>query len=227
MAAVSRPHRPRAPGSVRAVILSLGLLCAPAGSAPVSAQVTDDPIGPFVVDARMAVPFFGQDTLAASAGLPSSSLPSRGLGLNLGGHGYFARLGFATLGAGAEILIARGRQVRDPAAPPEDPAEVRTSIFALAPAMSVSFGSRQGWSYLSGGLGWARLIVVAEPSPDPDAEATRTIHYGGGARWFAREHVAFSFDLRFYAIGARAATPSVPAGPAMTLFVLNVGASFK
>ena len=28
----------------------------------------------------------------------------------------------------------------------------------------------------------------------------KTINYGGGARWFAKAHVAFSFDVRFYAI---------------------------
>ena len=34
----------------------------------------------------------------------------------------------------------------------------------------------------------------------PDDEPLNTINYGGGARWFIKPHVAFSFDVRFYAI---------------------------
>ena len=63
--------------------------------------------------------------------------------------------------------------------------------------------------------------------PDPSG-GTKTINYGGGARWFAKKHLALSVDLRFYAINPHGGLRrSVPRVPRMTLMMLSAGASFK
>src|SRR4029078_13011763 len=78
---------------------------------------------------------------------------------------------------------------------------------SVAPQLSFNFGTGRGWSYLSGGLGqstWS--LVPADCLPFPtDTDRLKTINYGGGARWFMKSHVAFSFDVRFYAINPGAA----------------------
>jgi hypothetical protein len=58
-------------------------------------------------------------------------------------------------------------------------------------------------------------------------ERLKTIDYGGGARWFAKPHLAFSFDLRFYAINPSAPTLTLPAGPRTRLMVFGAGVSIK
>ena len=42
-----------------------------------------------------------------------------------------------------------------------------------------------------------------------------------------KAHVAFSFDVRFYSINARAATATDPGHEKMRRLVLNAGLSFK
>ena len=39
----------------------------------------------------------------------------------------------------------------------------------------------------------------SDPLP-VDEDPIGTINYGGGARWFAKKHMAFSLDVRFYEI---------------------------
>jgi hypothetical protein len=55
----------------------------------------------------------------------------------------------------------------------------------------------------------------------------KTINYGGGARWFIKPHVAFSFDVRFYAIKSRSRLDGAPASPRTTLMVIGAGVSIK
>ena len=100
---------------------------------------------------------------------------------------------------------------------------------AVSPQLSLNFGKRSGWSYLSGGIGWASLTseVQVDGPLENASERRRTLNYGGGARWFAKEHLAFTFDLRFYSIGAGEASVSGPALPAMRLMVFSAGVSVK
>ena len=56
---------------------------------------------------------------------------------------------------------------------------------------------------------------------------TRAINYGGGARWFAKEHIAFTFDLRFYRIDAQEADHGRPAYGGRRLMVFSAGISVK
>jgi hypothetical protein len=191
---------------------------------------TAEPIGPFAADLRLTVPRFKDDVnVAAALGVASTNLPTRGLGIMGGAHWYPARLGIVTLGIGGEVLISRGSNTLEP----EEEggaagATVNTRFSTLSPQISLNFGRRQGWSYLTGGLGWAGFRTEIAESPVADGlSRPRALNYGGGARWFAREHLAFALDLRFYAIGAQAATPGRPAYPSMTLMVFSAGLSFK
>ena len=54
-----------------------------------------------------------------------------------------------------------------------------------------------------------------------------TINYGGGARWFMKRHLAFSFDVRFYAIDPTTPLPNRPSGPRTTLLSFGAGMSLK
>lgn len=192
----------------------------------------EEPIAPFVVDARGVMARFKQDpTVAASLGVASTELPTRGLGLAVGGHVYPLRTRSFALGLGGELLLrARGSHTVPPTEEdgPDGPTIV-TRMTAVSPQLSLNFGKRSGWSYLSGGIGWASLTseVQADGPLENPSGRRRTLNYGGGARWFAQEHLAFTFDLRFYSIGAGEGTVGGPALPAMRLMVFSAGVSLK
>jgi hypothetical protein len=209
------------------LLLSLLSLFATAGES--HAQIAE-PVGPFAVDARVVFPRFKEDTGIASAlGVSSENLPSRGLGLAGGGHWYPVHMGPVTLGLGAEIIISRGSNTLEPETEgaPAGPT-VNTRFSAFTPQLSLNFGSGRGWSYLTGGLGWGafRTERANDPVGEPDS-TPRVFNYGGGARWFAKKHVAFALDLRFYVVNAQIATIERPAYPATTMMVFSGGVSFK
>ena len=198
-------------------------------AAPAAAQ-NSEPIGLFAGDVRIALPGFKQEgSIATGLGVQTLDLPTRGLGLVFGAHIYPARRGVITLGLGAELMRSgRSRTAEAPATGGATDRTVHTSFWAFSPQLSLNFGSRQGWSYISGGLGWGRFTTELEASPLPDAEGRlRTINYGGGARWFVNEHVALSLDLRFYAINAQEASLGRPAFPRSTIVAFNVGVGLK
>ena len=218
------------PRSIRA---TLGLLLVLLAAAPLHAQdpavppLVDEPIAPFVADARGVIARFKQlPGLAAAAGVESTDLPTRGLGLVVGAHLYpLRRPGFA-LGVGGELLLrARAGRTLPPATAtgPDGPTVV-TRMTALSPQVSLNFGKRDGWSYVSGGIGWASLTAERQDAPVGDpASRPRALNYGGGARWFVRDHLAFSIDLRFYAVNAQAVTATRPAYPKTTVMIFSAG----
>ena len=212
--------------TVRVLLLVVAVLFA----APLARAQTKEPIGPFAVDTRVGFPGFKETPEVATAiGVNTTDLPGRGLGLAFGAHWYPARKGAVTLGLGGEIFLSRGSRNRQPTQQggAEGPA-VRTSFSSVAPQLSFNFGARRGWSYISGGIGWVSFTTEVEDKPLPDPESrTSGINYGGGARWFAKKHVALAIDLRFYAISAQEAGRTRPAFPRMTLVVFTAGASFK
>jgi len=189
-----------------------------------------EPIGRFAADARIALPRFPEDAATATTlGVTADNLPSRGLGVAAGVHFYPARLGPVALGIGGEWLLSRGSKTLDPeeeggASGPT----VNTRFSALSPQLSLNFGGRSGWSYVSGGIGWAAFTTELEDSPVADATGrTRAINYGGGARWFAKKHLAFTFDLRFYRINPQDATAGRPAYGGRRMMVFSAGIGLK
>ena len=197
------------------------------------AQTEPGKIPIFAADVRLAFPRFKQDPVVASGlAVAVEDLPTVGLGLVAGAHLYPIRSKVIALGFGAEFLTSRARRTR--AATTEGGAEgptVRTQLSGLAPQVSLNFGHRDGWSYISGGLGSMSLTSEIEAtgttSPDDSSTRSKTINYGGGARWFATKHIAVSLDLRFYAVSPREPTGTDRGYPRMTVMVFTGGIGFR
>jgi Outer membrane protein beta-barrel domain len=204
-----------------------------AGLATVAAaqEAEKEPIGRFAVDARVALPRFKEDAATATAlGVTTDNLPSRGLGLATGVTLYPVRLGKVALGVGGEWLVfSSGSKTLEPQTTGgADGPTVQTHFSVLSPQVSLNFGGRDGWSYVSGGMGWAAFTTELETSPVADSDgSTRAINYGGGARWFAKPHLAFTFDLRFYKINPQDAAPGRPAYGGRRMMVFSAGISMK
>ena len=198
--------------------------------ATVTPAAAQDPgsIGPFVLDLRGAFVSLGQNgELAAQRGLASSQLPASGLGINVGGHVYLFRWRVITFGVGASALFASASQSPGPDDPDPDGPTVKTRFTAISPQLSFNFGDGDGWSYISGGLGTSRMSVFIDDGNEPDQRSAGTLNYGGGARWFVKQRLAFTFDLRFYAISPLERTDTEPGSPRMSRMVFSVGVSIQ
>jgi hypothetical protein len=206
-------------------IWSFVLVCLTGGAA--EAQI-DRSIGPFAVDVRGTFPGFPADVeLAESRGLDVSELPGRGLGVDAGAHVYLFTWKAVTFGLGAQFTHARSRST--PPASSPDLRAVTEEFTSFAPQLSFNFGTGDGWSYISGGIGRSTWSVVPddqEPGP-ADEERLFTINYGGGARWFAKPHLAFTFDVRFYAVDPGTPQAELPGSPRTTLLIIGAGISIR
>jgi len=150
----------------------------------------------------------------------------------VGAHFYPFRWRAVTFGIGGEFATSHASKT-----PPAGVAALRPSeerYRSLAPQLSFNFGNGHGWSYLSGGIGRSTWAITPEGQEDypPDSEPLKTINYGGGARWFIRSHLAFSFDVRFYAINPGLSFVTAdgtvrPGSPRTTLLVIGAGVSVK
>ena len=159
-------------------------------------------------------------------------VPSRGFGVDLGGHLYFGSIGPARLGIGAALLRARGT-ASEPVvagttarAAPTKP-DVVATITAIAPQLSLNFGSAEGWSYVSAGFGRGRVSSstsafgsggVAMPAATRHGDSASSVNIGFGARWFTSTHMAFSFDVRFHMLSTT---------PRTTITVGSAGISLR
>lgn len=209
------------------VVLLWACLIAP----PVAAQDPPPRIGPFVVDVHGTMPRFPADDqqLAESRGLLLSELPGAGLGLRAGAHIYPLRWKAVTFGLGADLTLGRAHHASAEIADNISGRATTERFTHIAPQISFNFGDGDGWSYLSGGIGTSTWSVVPDTAPAqaPDTEKLTTINYGGGARWFMKRHVAFSFDVRFYAVDPTTPLPGRPSGPRTTLLSFGAGVSLK
>jgi hypothetical protein len=213
---------------MRLVVVSFVIAAVTSRTPPASAQEPPPKIGPFAVDLHATVPRFPDDLqLANSRGMTLAELPGVGIGVQIGLHVYLLTWRAITFGVGGEFASSRARQT-----PPAGAQSVRpaTETFtSLAPQLSFNFGNGHGWSYVSGGIGqstWSIVPEGQEPFPS-DSDRLRTINYGGGARWFAKSHLAFSFDVRFYAIDPGTPYFGFPGSPRTTLMVVGAGVSVK
>ncbi len=211
------------------LIVTCAIVC-PVSATAQETQPEDLPIGRYVADVRFNFPKFKQDPNAASGiGVAAENLPTRGFGLVVGAHWYPLRLGIVTVGIGGELSRAsRGKTMNTGTETAPVEVAVKTRFAAVSPQVSFNFGARDGWSYISGGIGWSTYTSerVDDPLPDPES-GTKTINYGGGARWFAKKHLAFGFDVRFYAVNPQLATATRPAFPRMTVMALCGGISIR
>jgi hypothetical protein len=126
------------------------------------------------------------------------------------------------------MVLARDSSTVDVEEGAEEGPALTTRLSGFAPQISFNFGRDEGWSYISGGLGAARMTTErSDVVVSGTAARTRMLNYGGGARFFNTPHLAFTFDIRFYAISPREATTSVPAYPRAKFMVLSAGVAFK
>jgi hypothetical protein len=184
-----------------ALVLTTSFPVAPA----VAQSINPGPPGPFVFDLR-----------AATSGVPSSnelfpelavgeSVPTRGFGGSIGGHLYPIQIGPTRLGIGADVMLVRGSTPG-----------VSSTFLSVDPQLSVNFGTSEGWSYLSAGVGPAR--VKGNPGV---SDTVRAFNWGGGARWFLGPHFGVGFDVRVHNL---AASQVLPKGTAVSA---AVGISMK
>jgi hypothetical protein len=176
-----------------------------------------------------------------------TNVPSRGYGAEIGAHVYFMNLGPARLGAGVGLLRVRGTASAvvagsgssSAASTPVSSPDVHATLTAVAPQLSINFGSAAGWSYLSAGVGQAKLTSstsafvgtgtgsAAVPAREADSGMLRSVNIGFGARWFAKPRLGVSFDVRAHIVAASAARSSGPATPRATLMAASVGVSVR
>ena len=186
------------------------------------------PVGPYVIDARGSLARFKEDAaIAGTIDVTADNLPTRGLGMTAGAHWYPIRWRRIAFGVGAEMLLARDSRSKDATATSEAGPTVTTRLSAISPQLSLNFGKGDGWSYISGGIGWARLTAERDDVAAAAADRSRATNYGAGARWFTSPRLAFSVDLRFYAINARPATATQPEFPRNRLMVISAGISVR
>ena len=186
------------------------------------------PIGPFVLDLGGALVGVGQDAdLASNRGLWPSQLAPRSIGLSVGGHAYLFRWRAITFGVGVSALVSSTGRTPGKGDPNPKGPTVKTRFSAVSPQLSFNFGDGDGWSYLSGGLGTSRMTVYPEQPTVPEQRRSGTLNYGGGARWFIKPGLAFSFDVRLFAISPIPEFGDLPGSPRMTRFAVSVGLSVR
>lgn len=190
--------------------------------APAAAQPSPDP-GPWVLDVRAVTSSVPTD-LTLYATPTAAVVPARGFGLDLGGHVYLFNFGPARVGVGANIVMVRSTAREEPTdADANTGQQLTLNLRMIAPQLSVNFGSRDGWSYLSAGIGTASLTtrVEGEGVGERESGQVRSVNFGGGARWFITERVAFAFDLRAHRIAAGDETPRT------STFAVGAGLSIR
>lgn len=203
-------------------------------SRPAFAQDPPPPIPWVVVDLHGSIPRFPSDNadLAASRDLQSvAELPGTGLGAQIGLHLYPLHTRIVTVGLGGELAIGRARQTPATGATVAGITTLVATeerITSLSPQLSLNFGNGSGWSYLSAGLGATQWSLQPEGVVEylANSDWLKTLNYGGGARWFIKPHLAFSFDVRFYAISPGFAHDGI-ATPRTTLLIIGAGISLK
>ena len=215
----------------RAALVLASALVAAAGTAGAQEPPPRIPIA--VLDLQGLVPMFPNDNaqLADSRALTVPELPGAGLGGRVGAHVYPLKYRGITLGIGGELMI--GTSGSTPADPASGLVSVNERLRAIGSQVSFNFGSGHGWSYLSGGIGrsqWS-LRPAGAAQTAADTESLPTTNYGGGARWFAKKHLAFSLDVRIYEIQPGSVTIvdgiARPGSPRTRLFTVGAGISLK
>ena len=169
----------------RRILVALFLLVPVA----VSAQ-SQEPIGPFVVDIRADFANHKDEpSVADSLGVTDANMPGHSLGLSGGVHFYPWHLGVVTFGVGGHVVIARGSQTLDSiddasTTPGTTSPTVLRHFRTIDPEVSLNFGHRNGWSYISGGVGRSILYTEREDIPVSDPPGRRrfiTVQAHGGS----------------------------------------------
>ena len=194
------------------------------------AQDPPPPIPRIVVDLRGSFPKFPRSPqLADSRGLDPRELPGAGLGIEAGVHLSVLKWKAVTFGLGGLVTLGRSRSSALNVENQPIQRAVTARFTSMTPQLSLNFGTGNGWSYLSGGIGRSTWTVVPEGGLPQlrDEEGLRTINYGGGARWFIKRHVAFTFDVRFHDRDPGSPHDGLPGSPRARFVIIGAGMSVK
>jgi hypothetical protein len=195
-----------------------------------AAQGAPAPPGPYVIDVRGVSSGLPQDAGFFPPTAGEATGPSRGAGFDVGAHVYAGRLRGASLGFGASLLKVRGEAVSTSpdasttaSGTPTGPPGVRLDLWTIAPQVSFNFGTEDGWSYLSGGVGMTGITTRTLDLEEATRESGMliAINAGAGARWFLVRRFAVGFDLRLHRVAAADTTP------ASILFAISGGFSLR
>lgn len=200
---------------------------------PARAQFSG-PLPVAVFDIRGFYSGLGQDsTTAADLGVDASALPKRGLGGIAGLNFYLLRGRKVAIGLGAEGILARGRaQQKDATTGAPIGSPLTQHLRGVSGELSLNFGHRDGWSYVVAGMGplafSTRLPTIGTQTPATLPPPTQmTLNMGGGARWFAKKHLAFGFDFRIYQTRPEVPTIDYATRQRTKLTVLSAGIAIK
>jgi len=172
--------------------LALLFMAMVAPSHAAAQSFTPGPPGPFVFDARGVVSGIPSSEAFVPPEVTTATIPTRGFGGSLGGHVYAFRLGPGRFGVGVDLTYTRGTSV-----------DVQTTFLTIDPQISFNFGTSDGWSYLSAGVGTARV----KAAPVELSESVQSFNWGGGARWFLNPHFGIGFDIRIRMLSAGDVVP--------------------
>ncbi|MSO60962.1 MAG: hypothetical protein EXQ50_02535 [Acidobacteria bacterium] len=197
------------------------------------------------------LPWFSVDLHGAWVGLPTAEgwvpvvtattpLPGRAWGVAGGATVYPVKLGVMTLGLGVAMHTGKSTSSALTSTTGTGSAEVTkpttttvtTQITSLLPQLSINFGHKLGWSYLSAGYGRSKAAssaaafgtAVAQTVPEAWNVA---INFGGGAKWFMKPHLGAGFDVRFTKLGSRGATAALPSARRTQMVTISVGISIQ
>lgn len=180
-----------------------------------------------VVDARLAFAPLGHDELTATGlSVTADTLPGTGLGGVIGAHVYPLRTRTFGLGVGAEAMLVRAsHDLTDVEGEPTGDT-IRRRLRSVSGQVSFNFGHRNGWSYLTAGMGPTAFESYLDGTT-PDGLSPASLNFGGGARWFNFEHLAFTLDLRFYTTKPALATTNTAARSRKNVIVISGGIAIK
>src|SRR5688500_3340032 len=141
---------------------------------------------------------------------------------------YPFRAGVMTFGYGAASSTAQGKSDSIERVTPV----VLTQVTSLIPQVSINFGHKFGWSYLSVGLGRTKVdssadAVGMEPEIVVPAAWNQALNFGGGARWFMKPRLGAGFDVRFVKLGSRGATAVLPSARRTQMITFSAGISIQ
>ena len=190
---------------MRSLVVAVLVLAA----SPVAAQ-GPNAIAGYVIDLRGATAGLPNEA-AFFPGIPVDTVvPARGFGFDVGGHVYLFTLGPSRLGVGVNYVSVRGTSPG-----------IATNVRTVVPQVSFNFGTADGWSYLSAGLGRASVRTTVDTETGAltsEFDGLSAVNYGGGARWFLRRRLAVGFDVRFHRVSGP---------PRANLLALAVGFSVR
>jgi hypothetical protein len=180
-----------------------------------------------VVDARGVLARLGQDkTTAKGLSISEFDLPATGLGVSGGAHVYVWRGKSMAFGVGGEAILARGKHALIDSSGKKTGTEIDRRLRGVSGQLSLNFGHRDGWSYLTAGLGPTSFETYLAKAV-PDGLRPVSLNFGGGARWFNWPHLAFTADLRFYLTKSAPATPNTAARLRKNVVVFSGGIAIK